>query len=180
MAARLLERTLRSRARWPGFLLVLGVVGFFLRAGLVRSRTTTEMIQPGTVLSVRFDRILSSSRVHLGESFEGRTVLPNRGGSPEQSQSQREAEVEGRCVAVRRNNASRPGYLRLVLTGIRDQHGRTVPLATETVSLWGASASQGEPGQAHRAAPAEVSTVDFLVVEPATLEQRGEKVSAIR
>src|SRR5208283_3241398 len=46
--------------------------------------------------------------------------------------------VEGRCLAVRRAAAdSRPGYIRLVLQGLRNSEGRFAPLETTTFSEWG-------------------------------------------
>jgi hypothetical protein len=46
--------------------------------------------------------------------------------------------VEGTCLAVRRaSDHSHPGYIRVVLQGLRDSEGRFAPLATTTFSQWG-------------------------------------------
>jgi hypothetical protein len=46
--------------------------------------------------------------------------------------------VEGTCLVVRKaTDNSRPGYIRLVLQGLRDSEGRFAPLETTTFSEWG-------------------------------------------
>jgi hypothetical protein len=96
------------------------------------------MIQPGTAISVRLLRPITSANAEPGQPFAGYVVssesvkgsLPVRPGTL----------VEGTCLAVRRaSGLSHPGYIRVVLQGLRDYEGRFAPLETTTFSQWGGS-----------------------------------------
>ncbi len=98
-----------------------------------------EVIPPGTALTVRLVRPLTSQSARLGDVFEAWVVSARAAkGAPIVPQG---AQVEGRCVAVRAGEGvGRPGYLRLALSGLRDPHGHFAPLETTTFSQWGSSA----------------------------------------
>ena len=95
-----------------------------------------QMIQPGTAISVRLLRPITSASAEPGQPFAGYVLSSEaaRGGAPVRPGTL----VEGTCLAVRRaTDDSRPGYVRLVLQGLRDSQGRFAPLETTTFSQWG-------------------------------------------
>lgn len=93
-------------------------------------------IPAGTALSVRVVHPLDSRRAQLGDVFEARVASAVTVGGA--VVIPRGAQVEGRCVAARQaNEASRPGYLRLTLIGLRNSQGRLCRLETTAVSVWG-------------------------------------------
>jgi hypothetical protein len=94
------------------------------------------MIQPGTAISVRLLRPITSASAEPGQPFAGYVVSSEavRGSTPVRPGTL----VEGTCLAVRKaTDNSRPGYIRLVLQGLRDSQGRFAPLETTTFSQWG-------------------------------------------
>jgi hypothetical protein len=94
------------------------------------------MIQPGTAISVRLLRPITSASAEPGQPFAGYVVSSEtvKGSTPVRPGTL----VEGTCLAVRRAASnSRPGYIRLALQGLRDAEGRFVPLETTTFSQWG-------------------------------------------
>jgi len=95
-----------------------------------------QMIQPGTAISVRLLRPITSASAEPGQPFAGYVVSSEavNGTAPVRPGTL----VEGTCLAVRRaTDNSRPGYIRLVLRGLRDSQGRFAPLETTTYSQWG-------------------------------------------
>jgi hypothetical protein len=97
---------------------------------------TGQMIQPGTAISVRLLQPLTSANAQPGQSFAAYVVAAEavKGSAPVLPGTL----VEGTCLAVRRAAGdSRPGYIRLVLQGLRDSEGRFTPLETTTFSEWG-------------------------------------------
>jgi len=97
---------------------------------------TGQMIQPGTAISVRLLRPLTSANAQPGQPFAAYVVAAEavKGSAPVLPGTL----VEGTCLAVRRAaGESRPGYIRLVLQGLRDSEGRFTPLETTTFSEWG-------------------------------------------
>jgi hypothetical protein len=94
------------------------------------------MIQPGTAISVRLLRPITSGSAEPGQAFAGYVVSSE---AVKGSVRVRPGTlVEGRCLAVRRAAGnSRPGYIRLALQGLRDADGRFAPLETTTFSQWG-------------------------------------------
>jgi hypothetical protein len=97
---------------------------------------TGQMIQPGTTLSVRLLRPLTSASAEPGQPFAGYVVSSEavRGSALVRPGT----VVEGTCLAVRRASGhSRPGYIRVALQGLRDSEGRFAPLETTTFSQWG-------------------------------------------
>jgi hypothetical protein len=97
---------------------------------------TGQMIQPGTAISVRLLRAITSASAVSGQPFAGYVVSSE---AVKGSALVRPGTlVEGTCLAVRRAAGnSRPGYIRLALQGLRDAEGRFVPLETTTFSQWG-------------------------------------------
>jgi hypothetical protein len=94
------------------------------------------MIQPGTAISVRLLRPITSASAEPGQAFAGYVVSSEavKGSAPVRPGTL----VEGTCLAVRRAaDNSRPGYIRLALQGLRDSEGRFAPLETTTFSQWG-------------------------------------------
>jgi hypothetical protein len=94
------------------------------------------MIQPGTTLSVRLLRPLTSASAEPGQPFAGYVVSSEaaRGSALVRPGT----VVEGTCLAVRKASGhSRPGYIRVALQGLRDSEGRFAPLETTTFSQWG-------------------------------------------
>jgi hypothetical protein len=97
---------------------------------------TGQMIQPGTAISVRLLQPLTSANAQPGQPFAAYVVAAEavKGSAPVLPGTL----VEGTCLAVRRAAGdSRPGYIRLVLQGLRDSEGRFTPLETTTFSEWG-------------------------------------------
>jgi hypothetical protein len=97
---------------------------------------TGQMIQPGTAISVRLLRPLTSANAEPGQPFAAYVVAAEavKGNAPVLPGT----IVEGICLAVRRAAGdSRPGYIRLALQGLRDSEGRFAPLETTTFSEWG-------------------------------------------
>ena len=95
-----------------------------------------QMIQPGTAISVRLLRPLTSANAQPGQPFAAYVVAAEavKGSAPVLPGTL----VEGICLAVRRAAGdSRPGYIRLALHGLRDSEGRFTPLETTTFSEWG-------------------------------------------
>jgi hypothetical protein len=94
------------------------------------------MIQPGTAISIRLLQPLTSANAEPGQPFAAYVVAAEavKGSAPVLPGTL----VEGTCLAVRRAAGdSRPGYIRLVLQGLRDSEGRFAPLETTTFSEWG-------------------------------------------
>jgi len=128
----------RKARRWLWFaaLVLLAfcvLVGF--RTSWLGVSGPTEVMSPGTVLTVRLKRTLTSGEAIPGDPFEARVVsIQATKGSAAPSPG---SEVEGRCLAVRKEEGSdRPGYLRLALTGLRDSEGRLMQLESSTFSQW--------------------------------------------
>ena len=99
---------------------------------------TGQMIQPGTAISVRLLRPITSASAEPGQPFAGYVVSSEavKGSAPVRPGTL----VEGTCLAVRRaSDHSHPGYIRVVLQGLRDPEGRFAPLQTTTFSQWGGS-----------------------------------------
>ena len=104
-----------------------------------------QMIQPGTAISVRLLRPLTSASAEPGQPFAGYVVSSEavKGSAPVRPGTL----VEGTCLAVRRAaDNSRPGYIRLALQGLRDAEGRFTPLETTTFSQWGGLDYASLPG----------------------------------
>lgn len=126
--------------RWMVWTVTLVAGGLCLYPGL---RTlwsgpwgTGRMIQPGTAISVRLLRPITSASAEPGQPFAGYVVSSEavKGSAPVRPGTL----VEGTCLAVRRAaDNSRPGYIRLALQGLRDAEGRFAPLETTTFSQWG-------------------------------------------
>ena len=97
---------------------------------------TGQMIQPGTTITVRLLRPLTSASAEPGQLFAGYVVSSEaiRGSALVPPGTL----VEGTCLAIRRaSDHSRPGYIRVALQGLRDPEGRFAPLETTTFSQWG-------------------------------------------
>jgi len=140
----------RKARRWLWFaaLVLLAfcvLVGF--RTSWLGVSGPTEVMSPGTVLTVRLKRTLTSGEALPGDPFEARVVsIQATKGSAAPSPG---SEVEGRCVAVRKEEGSdRPGYLRLALTGLRDSEGRLMRLESSTFSQWGSDEELAGSGSA--------------------------------
>ena len=190
--------------RWPWFA-ALALLAFCVLVGFRTSwlgvSGPTEVMSPGTVLTVRLERTLTSGEALPGDPFEARVVsIQATKGSAAPSPG---SAVEGRCVAVRKEEGSdRPGYLRLALTGLRDSEGRVMQLESSTFSQWGgdderrdsASASElprvsrastlGRPPAAAKARPrltlspgeavvTPQSALDFVVLDPVPVARAG-------
>lgn len=129
----------KSVPRWVPWTitLVLGMLCFGPELWMLWSGPSgTGIIQPGTAISVRLLRPLTSASAAPGQRFVA-FVVSSEGvqGSAHIHPGMR---VEGVCVAVRRATANaQPGYIRLVLQGLRDSEGRFAPLETTTFSEWG-------------------------------------------
>jgi hypothetical protein len=94
------------------------------------------MLQPGTTISVRLLRPITSASAEPGQPFAAYVVSSEavKGSAPVRPGTL----VEGTCLAARRAAGnSRPGYVRLALQGLRDAEGRFAPLETTTFSQWG-------------------------------------------
>jgi hypothetical protein len=127
--------------RWIAWVVTLVAGGLCFYPGLkmlwLGPWGTGQMIQPGTAISVRLLRPITSATAEPGQPFAGYVVSSEavKGSAPVRPGTL----VEGTCVAVRRaTDKSRPGYIRLVLQGLRDARGRFAPLETTTFSQWGA------------------------------------------
>jgi len=97
---------------------------------------TEQIIQPGTAISVRLLRPITSASAEPGQPFAGYVVSSEavKGSAPVRPGTL----VEGTCLVVRKAaDNSRPGYIRLALQGLRDYDGRFAPLETTTFSQWG-------------------------------------------
>jgi hypothetical protein len=97
---------------------------------------TGQVIQPGTAISVRLLRPLTSASLEPGQAFAAYVVASEavKGSAPVLPGTL----VEGTCLAVRKAAGDlHPGYLRLALQGLRDSQGRFAPLETTTFSEWG-------------------------------------------
>jgi hypothetical protein len=97
---------------------------------------TGQIIQPGTAICVRLLRPITSANAEPGQPFAGYVVSSEtvKGSAPVRPGTL----VEGTCLVVRKaTDNSRPGYIRLVLQGLRDSEGRFAPLETTTFSVWG-------------------------------------------
>ena len=126
--------------RWIAWIVTLMAGGLCFYPGL---RTLwsgpcgpEQMIQPGTAISVRLLRPITSASAEPGQPFAGYVVSSEAvmGSAPVRPGTL----VEGTCLAVRRATDNlRPGYIRLVLQGLRDSQGRFAPLETTTFSQWG-------------------------------------------
>ena len=109
---------------------------------------TEQMIQPGTAISVRLLRPLTSANAEPGQLFAGYVVSSEaaKGSAPIRPGTL----VEGMCLAVRRAAGnSRPGYVRLALQGLRDSEGRFAPLEATTFSQWGGPGQASPPATGH-------------------------------
>ena len=195
----------RKARRWPWFA-ALALLAFCVLVGFRTSwlgvSGPTELMSPGTVLTVRLEHTLTSGEALPGDSFEARVVaIQATKGSATPSPG---SEVEGRCVAVRKEEGSnRPGYLRMALTGLRDSEGHLMQLESSTFSQWGGrdderqdSGSASELARVSRAstlgrlpAPAKArpgltpspgeavvtpqSAVDFVVLDPVPVARAG-------
>jgi hypothetical protein len=194
----------RKARRWPWYA-ALALLAFCVLVGFRSSwlgvSGPTDVMSPGTVLTVRLERTLTSGEALPGEPFEARVVsIQATKGSAVPSPG---SEVEGRCVAVRREEGSdRPGYLRLALTGLRDSEGGLMQLESSTFSQWGSDDQRRDSGSApelprvSRAttpgrAPARAkarprlalrpgeavvtpeSALDFVVLDPVPVERAG-------
>ncbi len=129
--------------------LAVGALCFFVGLMILRSMapSSPEVLLPGTALTVRLVRPLTSQSARLGDAFEARVDSAQgiNGAFPVPPK----ARVEGRCVAVRAAEGDeRPGYLRLVLSGLWDSQGHFSPLETTTISLSGKWTAK--PGQSAR------------------------------
>ena len=126
--------------RWIAWIatLLAGALCFYpgLRMLWLGPWESGQMIQPGTAISVRLLRPLTSANAEPGQPFAGYVVAAE---AAKGSALVRPGMlVEGTCLAVRRAAGdSRPGYIRLVLQGLRDSEGRFAPLETTTFSEWG-------------------------------------------
>ncbi len=140
----------RKARRWPWFA-ALALLAFCVLVGFRTSwlgvSGPTELMSPGTVLTVHLEHTLTSGEALPGDSFEARVVaIQATKGSATPSPG---SEVEGRCVAVRKEEGSdRPGYLRLALTGLRDSEGRVMQLESSTFSQWGNDDERRDSGSA--------------------------------
>jgi hypothetical protein len=126
--------------RWIAWTIMLlaGALCFYPGLKMVWSGPggTEQVIQPGTAIAVRLLQPLTSASAAPGEPFVAYVVASEivKGSAPVLPGML----VEGTCLAVRRAAGdSRPGYIRLVLQGLRDSEGRFAPLATTTFSEWG-------------------------------------------
>src|SRR5215471_9370766 len=114
----------------PAGTLSLLLVVELLSHGLSSSR---DLIPPGTVLVIHLRRALTSGTAHIGDQLEARleAVKGAAGISPDLA-------VEGRCLAARKAiPGNRAGYLRVVLSELRDGRGHRLPLRTTTLSQLG-------------------------------------------
>jgi hypothetical protein len=102
---------------------------------------TGQMLQPGTAISVRLLRPLTSASAKPGQPFAGYVVSSEavKGSVPVRPGTL----VEGMCLAVRRATDNSRGYIQLALQGLRGADGRFAPLETTTFSLWGSSGYSG-------------------------------------
>jgi hypothetical protein len=128
---------------WIGFV-VAGALCLYPGLGWLGGPSPGEVIPPGTALTIRLAQPLTSQSTRLGDMFEAwvASTAVVKGGLPVPPGTR----VEGRCIAVRQaEGVTRPGYLRLALSGLRDSEGRLLPLETTTLSLWGTWASGLEP-----------------------------------
>jgi hypothetical protein len=125
------------RVAWAVTLLAGGLCFYAEMRILCSDRWQTgRVVLPGTALSVRLLRPITSANAKLGESFVAYVVRSEtvRGSAPVRPGTL----VEGTCLAVRKaDDAAHPGYVRLALKGMVDAAGRFEPLETTTVSLWG-------------------------------------------
>ena len=118
--------------------LVAGSLCFYLGLRMLwpGPGATGQMIQPGTAISVRLLRPITSASAEAGQVFAGYVVSSE--GVKGSAAVRPGTLVEGTCLAVRRAmDNSRPGYIRLALQGLRDAEGRFAPLETTTFSQWG-------------------------------------------
>ena len=130
----------KSMRRWIAWTIILlaGALCFYPGLKMVWSGPwgTGQVIQPGTAIAVRLLQPLTSASAEPGQPFAAYVVASEavKGGTPVLPGTL----VEGTCLAVRRAAGdSRPGYIRLVLQGLRDSEGRFAPLETTTFSEWG-------------------------------------------
>ena len=126
--------------RWIAWTVTLAAGGLCFYPGLRMlwsgPQGPGQMIQPGTAIWVRLLRPITSASAEPGQPFAGYVVSSAavKGSAPVRPGTL----VEGTCLAVRRaTDKSRPGYIRLVLQGLRDSQGRFAPLETTTFSQWG-------------------------------------------
>jgi len=166
----------KIRRRWY-WLAHLGAGALCFLLGLIILRSVApgspEVLLPGTALTIRLKHSLTSKNTRLGEVFEA--WVDSASGISGASPLPPSARVEGRCVAVRPGEADgRPGYLRLVLSGLWDAQGHFAPLETTTVSL-------SAKGLAHKAAQSAANvevvvtpdvSLTFVLLKPAVLSAR--------
>ncbi len=133
---------IRTRSWWigAGFILTgLACFSWGIKTMWSGGWNAKEVFPAGTALTVRLLRPLTSQTAALGEVVEGiivsSAVLKGEGAIPPGT------PVELRCVAARKGEGeTRPGYLRLALSGLRDARGHLLPLEATTFSL---SAARG-------------------------------------
>lgn len=137
--------------------------------------SSPEVLLPGTALTVRLIRPLTSQNARLGEAFEAR--VDSAQGINGTSSVPSSFRVEGRCVAVRAGERDgRPGYLRLALSGLWDAQGHFSPLETTTVTLSGSW--EGEPGEKSQKTASDVTARASMKDPPSSASQPGEAVVA--
>ena len=130
-----------------------------LRMLCSRPSGTGQIIQPGTAISVRLLRPITSASAEPGQPFAGYVVSSEavKGSAPVRPGTL----VEGTCLAVRKAaDNSRPGYIRLALQGLRDSDGRFAPLETTTFSQW------GDPEDGSRRAVSNGEKIGYRLVLP--------------
>lgn len=148
------ENLLERLRRGPIGVGLLGAGWVFLLVCLMAlrpgSQTSAELLPPGSALTVRVERPLTSQNARIGDFFEARVVAAEVPKLP--SIINPGARVKGRCVAVRAaTEDGRPGYLRLALFGLWDAQGRFYPLETTSFSLLGNRLDQMEQGSSEPA-----------------------------
>ncbi len=131
------SQCLTAKSVWVA-VVAIGALWVFLKMIGFGSGTpaSAEILSPGTALTVRLVRPLTSEDMRLGDAFEARLISTEAlRGTPAIPAG---VHVEGRCVAARAGEGNgRPGYLRLALSGLRDARGHFFPLETTTLSLTG-------------------------------------------
>jgi hypothetical protein len=116
-------------------ILASGLVGSLLivKQLLTRSVAPAHVIPAGTVLVIHLTHPLTSRTAQLGDRFQARLeAVKGAVGIPPG------LSVEGECLASRKaRRGQSAGYLRLVLSGLRDSRGHKLQIQTVTLSRWG-------------------------------------------
>lgn len=131
------RRAKNSWFRIPAFVVTLAA-GTLSSLLLVKhlshgSPTSRDFIPPDTVLVIRVRRALTSRTAQIGDRWEAslEAVKGVAGISPGLA-------VEGRCLAAQKAIPGiRAGYLRVVLSEMRDRRGHRLPVRTATLSQLG-------------------------------------------